>query len=235
MKLTHLFAALPLAFAPLAFAETAQLQTNHSVFHFSAQVEKVVEKDLMFAEVSSRKAGQRLSELKNSVSANLNKVVEAAKKETEIQIATNGVSHYPEYNSKGKVTGWVAEGRVMLEGKNFEAIANVLENLGDDIAINYIQFTVSPEKQAQFEDELTREAVQQLQHKSDIIQQQLKAKRYVLSDIKLTTPNGHYDEPMMARSYMLESAKSAKIDMPLEADKARLQAVASGQVTFIQE
>ena len=162
-------------------------------------------------------------------------MVEAAKKETGIQIATNGVSHYPEYNSKGKVTGWVAEGRVMLEGKNFEAIANVLENLGDDIAINYIQFTVSPEKQAQFEDELTREAVQQLQHKSDIIQQQLKAKRYVLSDIKLTTPNGHYDEPMMARSYMLESAKSAKVDMPLEADKARLQAVASGQVTFIQE
>ncbi len=77
--------------------------------------------------------------------------------------------------------------------------------------------------------------MQQLQHKSDIIQQQLKAKRYVLSDIKLTTPNGYYDEPMMARSYMLESAKSAKVDMPLEADKARLQAVASGQVTFIQE
>ena len=75
MKLTHLFAALPLAFAPLAFAETTQLQTNHSVFHFSAQVEKVVEKDLMFAEVSSRKAGQRLSELKNSVSANLNKEI----------------------------------------------------------------------------------------------------------------------------------------------------------------
>lgn len=122
MKLTHLFAALPLAFAPLAFAETTQLQTNHSVFHFSAQVEKVVEKDLMFAEVSSRKAGQRLSELKNSVSANLNKVVEAAKKETGIQIATNGVSHYPEYNSKGKVTGWVAEGRVLLEGKNFRRL-----------------------------------------------------------------------------------------------------------------
>lgn len=63
-----------------------------------------------------------------------------------------------------------------MESKDFDAIAKVLENLGDQVAIDHINFSVSPEKMVSLEDEMTLEIIKQFQHKADVIQQGLKAK-----------------------------------------------------------
>lgn len=239
MKLQKYLAILPLAFASFgANADDAKTENGKgSVFHFSTQVSRTVEKDLMQAEVYSRKSGKNLADLKKTVSTNLNKVLEQAKKHTAIEISAEGITNYADYDNKGKVIGWVAEGRIALKSKDFDAVAKVLENLGDQVAISNVDFSVSPEKMASLEDEMTLEIIKQFQHKADVIQKGLNAKKYVLSDIHLNTPNGNGGVRPVARMYSasmkMASMDAAPVDaLPLEAGKSTISATASGKVTF---
>ncbi|AUI67093.1 MULTISPECIES: SIMPL domain-containing protein [Glaesserella] len=241
MKLKNYLAILPLALVTLgvsAETENNSLATkteNGSVFHFSTQVTRSVDKDLMHADVYSRKSGKNLAELKKTVSNDLNKVLTLAKQDSSIEVSADGISNYAEYDNKGKVIGWVAEGHIQLKGKNFDAIANVLENLGDNVAINAVRFSVSPEKASALEDEMTLEIIQQFQHKAEVIQKGLKANKYILSDIRLETPNSANDGYTSPRMYAMEAAsvsmKSAN-ELPLEAGKQTINASASGKVRF---
>lgn len=231
MKLKHslILVMAALGFATAATAET--MQTKGASFQFSTQVSRTIEKDLMVAEVYSRKSGKKLPELKKSVSVNLNKVLELAKQNSDIEIYANGIANYADYDQKGKVIGWVAEGRVRLSGKNFDAIANVLENLGEDVAIAYVDFNISREKSASLEDEMTIEIIKQFQHKAEIIKKELNAEKYTLSDVQLHTPNG--DAPRYETHMYAVSMKSAADNsLPLEAGKQTITATASGKVVF---
>lgn len=237
MKLQNLLVTLPLAaatFTTMANAPAETIQPRAS-FHFSTQVERTVEKDLMKAEVYSRKTGKKLSDLKKSVSDALNSVLKSAKQYPSIDISTNGLSNYADYDNKGKVVGWVAEGSIQLKSKEFDAMAKVLENLGDEVAIRYVDFSVSPDTLSALEDEMTLEIIKQFQHKAALIQKSLNAKSYQLSDVHLNTPNGR-SNPMQAEMYLdtgvaLRSA-STKKDLLLAAGKETISASASGKVVF---
>lgn len=234
-----LLIALPFALASLtAFAETATetaAKKSQSVFHFSTEVSRTVEKDLMNATILSRKTGKSLPELTKAVSANLNKVLEDAQKSKKIEIQTNNIRQYANYNQKGKVDGWVAEGHLQLKSKDFQEMAKVLENLGEDVAIESLYFSVSPETMVALEDAMTLDIIHQFQHKAGVIQNAIKAKKYVLSDVHLNTPNGSEGNQYTFRSampMMAKAADSSGVELPLEAGKETISATATGRVTF---
>lgn len=235
MKLKKIFAILPLAVATLSVsAESpveAQSTNEATTFQFSTEVSRTVEKDLMQATVYSRKNGKSLEALKKDVSANLNKVIEQAKAYQDIEVQAEGITNYVNYNEKQKVDGWIAEGYINLKSKNFDAIAKVLNDLGEDVAVANISFSVSPEKMKALEDEMTLEVIQQFQHKAAVIQKGLSAKRYLLVDVQLNTPNGN-NRFEAAPMRMAKMASSYSDNMPLEAGKENISAVASGKVRF---
>lgn len=232
MKLSRLFAfTLPFLIAP-SYAQNAPITEGVSTFHFSTEVSRVVEKDVMQAEVYSRQEGKNLSDLKKTISSRLNTVLTITKKSPEIEVKADGVRHYANYDNKGKVNGWVAEGRIQMKSKNMEAIAQVLDNLDPNIAIGHIQFSVSPETLVALEDEMTLDIVKQFQHKAELIQKSLNAQSYTLSNVELRTPNGRNVTPEFAPRMMLMNAKSASDELPLEADTQTISASASGKVIF---
>lgn len=235
MKLKQTLLLLPLLCASLSTAAQAPTEQKSSTFHFSTQVNRTVEKDVMNVDLFSRKAGKNLTELKNSVSTHLNKVLVEAKKDPSIEVFAEGITNYADYDQKGKVSGWIAEGRIQLKSKNFDAIAAILENLSNEVAIAQVEFSVSPEKMASLEDEMTLEIIKQFQHKAEVIQKGLNAQKYVLSEIQLSTPNGDqpYDSPRMYAAKMAEGRlETAGASLPLEAGKQTISASASGKVTF---
>ncbi|WGE31902.1 SIMPL domain-containing protein [Actinobacillus genomosp. 2] len=203
-------------------------------FEFSTEVRREVDKDMMQVSLFSRKTGKSLPELKKAVSANLNQVLESAKQYSTIQIEADGIRNLVNYTHDGKVNGWLAEGRIYLKSKDFDSMAKILENLGTDIAIDNIYFSVSPEKMASLEDEMTLEIIKQFQHKASVIQKGLNLKSYRLTNVKLDTPNG--EEPYLQARPLVAMAKSAEsldqAPLALEAGKATISARASGQITF---
>ena len=156
MNLKKFFIILPLVGASFSASAEGLSETKQTTtFQFTAEVSRTVEKDLMEVSLYSRKLGKSLNSLKNEVSANLNKVLDVAKQYPDIEVQADGILNRVNYNDKGKVEGWVAEGYINLKSKNFTSIEKVLENLGNDVAINNIGFSVSPETMKALEDEMT--------------------------------------------------------------------------------
>lgn len=242
MKLKNFFTILPLVVATsTAFAENiANTEKDKaSTFHFSAQVNRTIEQDLMHANVYSRKNGKSLADLKKAVSLNLNQVLAEAKKYPSIEVQAEGISNSVNYDDKGKVNGWLATGSISLKSKDFEAMAAVLDNLGKDVAIRHVYFSVSPEKIASLEDEMTLEIIQKFQHKADLIQKALGAKTYKLSNMSINTPNDgdygrsrYFDSAYRAAPIMAAESQSKMEEMPLEAGKTTISASASGYIEF---
>ncbi|WP_301098157.1 SIMPL domain-containing protein [Otariodibacter sp.] len=243
MKLHQYLSILPLALTMMdVSAEVTQpvnqvIDKQGSIFHFSTKVTRTVEKDLMRAQIYSRQSGKSLLDIKKKVSVNLNKVLESIKQYSSINVSTTGISNRVDYDDKGKAKGWVAEGQIVLQSKDFEIMAKVLETLGNDVAIDYVNFSISPEKRASLEDEMTVEIINQFKHKAEVIQQSLQAKNYVLSEITLNTPNsgGQYQRSMPVM-YATKSLSAMEDDsLPLEAGTGELSATASGKIIFNQE
>ena len=232
MNLKKLFIILPLVGASLATSAEVLTDVNQAtMFQFSAEASRTVEKDLMDVSLYSRKSGKSLVNLKNEVSVNLNKVLAAVKQYPEIEVKADGISNRVNYNEKGKVDGWIAEGYINLKSKSFSSIEKVLEGLSNQVAINDIRFSVSPETMKVLEDELTLEVIKRFKHKAEVVQKSLNAKGYQLVDVQLNTLNseGTYGvRPMMA----MDKSANYSEEMPLEAGKEIISATASGKVKF---
>ena len=234
MNLKKLFIILPLVGASFSVsAEGLSEIKQATTFQFTTEVSRTVQKDLMEVSLYSRKLGNSLNSLKNEVSANLNKVLDVAKQYPDIEVQADGILNRVNYNDKGKVDGWVAEGYINLKSKNFAFIEKVLENLGNNVAINNIGFSVSPETMKALEDEMTLAVIKQFQHKAEVVQKGLNAKSYQLVDVQLNTPNGVGNrDDIRSMMAMAKSASYATEEMPLEAGKETISATASGRVEF---
>ena len=232
MNLKKFFIILPLVGASLTTSAEVLTDVNQAtMFQFSAEASRTVEKDLMDVSLYSRKSGKSLVNLKNDVSVNLNKVLAAVKQYPEIEVKADGISNRVNYNEKGKVDGWIAEGYINLKSKNFSSIEKVLEGLSNQVAINDIRFSVSPETMKVLEDELTLEVIKRFKYKAEVVQKSLNAKGYQLVDVQLNTLNseGTYGvRPMMA----MDKSANYSEEMPLEAGKEIISATASGKVKF---
>ena len=232
MNLKKFFIILPLVGASLTTSAEVLTDVNQAtMFQFSAEASRTVEKDLMDVSLYSRKSGKSLVNLKNDVSVNLNKVLAAVKQYPEIEVKADGISNRVNYNEKGKVDGWIAEGYINLKSKNFLSIEKVLEGLSNQVAINDIRFSVSPETMKVLEDELTLEVIKRFKYKAEVVQKSLNAKGYQLVDVQLNKLNseGTYGvRPMMA----MDKSANYSEEMPLEAGKEIISATASGKVKF---
>lgn len=227
MNLKKFFIILPLVGASLATSAEVLTDVNQAtMFQFSAEASRMVEKDLMDVSLYSRKSGKSLVNLKNEVSVNLNKVLAAVKQYPEIEVKADGISNRVNYNEKGKVDGWIAEGYIHLKSKNFSSIEKVLEGLSNQVAINDIRFSVSPETMK------VLEVIKRFKHKAEVVQKGLNAKGYQLVDVQLNTLNSegtYYGvRPMMA----MDKSANYSEEMPLEAGKEIISATASGRVKF---
>lgn len=236
MKLQKLLIILPLvaAFAAPALAENSAENDKkpRTTVSFSAEIQRTVEKDVMQAEIYSRQTGKGLAALRKSVSAALNPWLAQVKSHADIEIVADGVRHFADYDHKGKVSGWVAEGRVHLSSQNFDAMAQVLEQLGDKLAIGEIRFSLSPAKIAALEEEMTQAVIRQFQHKASVIQQSLHAKSYRLSEVQLHTPSHDTPHAYLAKSAYATMESATQDALPLEAGKATLSATATCTAVF---
>ncbi len=225
-----------MATAVSAFAQDTTIKNDEykSSFDFATEVRRTIDKDLMLASVYSRKTGKSLIELREFVSKNLNKVLELAKQYPTIEVEATGIQNYPHYE-KDKVKGWEAQGTIDFKSKDFKSMEKLLASLGENIALNSVYFSVSPEKWAELEDELTVEMIQKLQHKAELIKKTLNAKEYVLDNVKLGHLNDrtYYQPRLAAMTYgATKSPLQEEMKLPLEPGQETIVSQVSGTAKF---
>ncbi|MDU8925008.1 SIMPL domain-containing protein [Pasteurellaceae bacterium LIM206] len=223
-----LFALCAAVFAsPLSAQEITQ-----NVVSFTTEAKKEIEPDVLQVSLFYQAEGNNLAALNKNVTDRLNQAVQLAKRQA-VTVKDNSRSVNVRYKD-GKQTGWIDRGEIVLESRNFELLSQLVGQLDGVLAIENITTSISSEKMATLEEELTQTALEQFKRKADLIKKNLNMKDYriltlELQDVSRELP-AHY-----VRSYQYAATESAANEALAETGKETVRAVINARIALLNE
>ena len=184
-------------------------ETHYDRIHLSVSASAQVENDTMVATVYAEEEGSQASELSNIVNQRIRRGLELVKKHPEIKHQTNAYSSNPIY-SNNKIKGWRVRQSLRLESQDMTLMSDVLGKLQSELALQSMQFTVSPDSKNQQDEKLIDKALQAFENRAQQVVKKLGRKNYKIVDINISTSGAIGVRPQyQMRAMVMDAAESA--------------------------
>ena len=208
------------------FLVTAHEQIDHyDRVNLSASAQTRVENDTVIATLYAQEEGSDAQQLANMVNERINQAIKLVKQHDAIKLQTSSYTSNPVYY-KNKRTGWRVRQDIRLESRDMVLMSEVLGQLQKTLALQGMNFAVSPELKNRTDDELISEALKVFEQRANNITKQLRRKNYKIVDINVSTSANHYAR----RSYELAAMASDVKAPSIETGEQTVKVTVSGQV-----
>ncbi len=221
-----LFALTVLAQAQASPAATVPL----NVAQLSATASAEAVQDTLVIVLATTREGPDAS----AVQSQLSRAVEAAlvlgrpaSRPGQLEVRSGNFSLQPRLGREGQVTGWQGTAQVLLEGRDFAAIAALAGRI-NTLTVNQLSFGLSRELQARLRAEAQGQAIAQFKRNAEEITRSFGLAGYTLREVSVNLQEGPWP---MART-MASPARlgAAEAGVPMEAGKASISVTVSGSV-----
>ncbi|MFP4314257.1 MAG: SIMPL domain-containing protein [Alphaproteobacteria bacterium] len=216
----RLFALLSFVIFSFPAPATAQmedpifkLEQNHSLLHISASEQREVDQDLLVATLRIESEDESNKNAQNVVNKGMAKALELAGDYDEVKAATRGytVRQYDRNAGKRNMASfmvWKAEQSVELKSKNAEQLLELAGKIQEEgFVMAGLEYTLSPERAAQIQDEMLEAALEKLQNRAE---RAAKALGKDTAELKEINTEGNYvPQPRMMHARMEMSAMAA--------------------------
>jgi len=224
-RLAMKFLIVPLLLALPVLAIAHETTDHYDRVHLSASAQAQIENDTVVATLYAQEEGSDAVQLANLVNNRISAAIELVKKHDAIKLQTNNYSTNPVYHNN-KITGWRARQSIRLESQDMTLMSGVLGDLQQTLALEGINFSISPGLKNSTDDELIGEALKVFEKRAKNITQQLKRKNYKIVDINVSTSFNPYTR----RNYEV-AAMASKVAAPsIESGEQTIQVMISGQI-----
>jgi predicted secreted protein len=171
-----------------------------------------VENDTLTAVLYAQREGTDLSTLANEVNKTIKKAVATSKKSPNVDVRTLAYQTIPRYD-KQRLTGWRVRQSIRLESQDSEQLSKLIGDLQNSLAVESINYSVSPQKVREVEDKLIVEAIDAFTRRAKLITKQFGRSNYRLVEVHINTA-GAPIRPMQMRSapMALEAASAPTIE-----------------------
>jgi predicted secreted protein len=185
-----------------------------------------VENDTLVAILYSQREGANLQTLANDVNNKISRAVKKSKQTANIDVQTLGYQTNPVYD-KQRLSGWRVRQSIRLESKDSTQLSKLIGELQRTLAVESINYSVSPEKIRETEEKLIVEAIDAFTHRAKLITNQFGRSNYRLVDIHINTA-GAPIRPLQMRSatVAMESVSAPTI----EAGKQDIRITVNGTI-----
>ena len=221
-------ALLPLWwFAAATFAANEASNNTYNRVHLSISANESVENDTLIAVLYSQREGTKLADLADAVNQQIADAVKQSKQIPNIDVQTLSYQTYPIYN-KQQLSGWRVRQSISLKSQDSERLSQLLGDLQRSLAMESIDYQISPEKMRAVEDELITEAVAAFNQRAKLVTSQFGYKDYRLVDININTA-GTFANAIRRRGAAM--AMESSIAAPtIEAGKQTVEITVSGAI-----
>jgi predicted secreted protein len=207
-KLTSTFTALLLTGLFFSNAWAHDDETHYDRIHLSVSATAQLENDTMVATVVAQEEGSQAAQLSSLVNKRIRRALELVKKHPEIKHQTNAYSTNPIY-SKDKIKGWRVSQSLRLESKDMALMSDVLGKLQSDLALQSMQFTVSPASKNKQDEKLIDQALEAFEKRAQQVVKKLGRNNYKIVDINISTSGTGGIRPQYQMRAMAMDAESA--------------------------
>ena len=211
-------------FLPVIASAHEQID-HYDRVHLSASAQTLVENDTVIATLYAQEEGSDAAQLANMVNGRISQAVKLIKQHDAIKLQTSSYTSNPVYY-KNKQTAWRVRQEIRLESRDMVLMSEMLGQLQSTLALQSMNFAVSPELKNKTDDELISEALKVFEQRANNITKQLRRKNFKIVDINVSTSANHYAR----RSYELAAMASDAKAPSIEAGEQTVKVTVSGQV-----
>ena len=183
-------------------------ETHYDRIHLSVSATAQLENDTMVATVSAQEEGSQAAELSALVNQRIRNALELVKKHPQIKHQTNAYSSNPIYNNN-KISGWRVSQSLRLESSDMALMSDVLGKLQSDLALQSMQFTVSPASKNKQDEKLIDEALEAFSARALQVVKKLERRNYKIVDINISTSGATGVRPQYQMRAMAMDAESS--------------------------
>lgn len=184
-------------------------ETHYDRIHLSASASAQLENDTMVVTVYAEEEGSVAAELSNMVNKRIRWGLDLVKVHPEIKHQTNAYSSNPVYSNK-KIKGWRVRQSLRLESKDMALMSDVLGKLQADLALQSMEFTISPASKNLQDEKLIDDALEAFADRAQRVVKKLGRKNYKIVDINITTSGISGGRPQyQMRAMAMDSLESA--------------------------
>ncbi len=162
------------------------IETHYDRIHLSATATEQLENDTMVATVYTLEEGSDVTELSDTVNKRIRRGLELVKKHPEIKHQTNMYTSNPVY-SNNKIKAWRVSQSLRLESQDMTIMSEVLGKLQNELALQSMQFTVSPSRKNQQDEKLIDTALEAFEKRAKQVVKKLGRKNYKIVNIDIST------------------------------------------------
>ncbi len=193
--------------------------------HLSTSANTQVENDTLVAILYAQREGTKLSTLANEVNQQITKAVKQSKQTPKVEVQTLGYQTNPVYD-KQRLASWRVRQSIRLESQDSAKLSQLIGELQSTLAVESINYSVSPGKLREVEDKLITEAIAAFTQRAKLITSQFGRSNYRLVEVSINTAGTPF-RPMQMRGGVM--AMEAAVAPPtIEAGKQDVQITVSG-------
>jgi predicted secreted protein len=225
MSIRALLLLLTILFVSTAWAKDEPLTYDRIQLSTSANIQ--VENDTLVAVLYAQREGAKLSPLANEVNKLIASAVKQSKQIPNIEVQTLGYLTNPVYEQQ-RISSWRVRQSIRLESQDSGKLSQLIGDLQSALAVESINYSVSPGKLREAEDKLISQAIDAFTQRAKLITKQFGRSNYRLVEVNINTA-GAPIRPMPMRGRVM--AMEADVAPPtIEAGKQDIQITAIGTI-----
>lgn len=203
-----------------------EVESHYDRIHLSASASTEVENDMVIATLYAEAEGSDATKLSEDVNSRIRWALELAKKQASIKTQTQSYTTSPVYRNS-KIWGWRVRQSIRLESRDMLMMSKLLGELQSKLALQGMQFAVSPQRKNEVDDSLIKQAMLAFETRARLVASQLHRKGYRIVDINIATSG----RPVVHRQYAARALEMEAASSPaVEAGEQTIQVTVSGEV-----
>jgi predicted secreted protein len=212
----------------LADSEQAEDQVS-----FQVEVGRDVENDRVTAILNVTAEALKPAKLADTINSTMAWALEQAQANQKVKSRSGAYQTYPVYEDK-KIVRWRGRQELQLESQDVDQLSELVGTLQSRLQMQSLQFSVSPDKRRQVEDELIEQALAAYQQRAEIIRKSLAAQGYKLLEVKIHTAG--QDRPIPVRAEAASMLSRSSVSQPaMEQGTSRVNVQASGKIRLLRD
>jgi len=177
---------------------------------------------LLFREMEGPGAASLADEVNKAVTAAIKQI----KQVPEIKVQTMDYQTMPVYQ-KERITGWRVRQSIRLETKDIGKFGSLLGDLQQQLNLQSIGYSISPERMKAIEDKLIAEALKAFQQRAELVTRELGRSRYRVVALRVETA-GPPPRPFLGTARAM--AMDAAAPVAIEAGEQKVEINVSGTI-----
>ena len=206
-------------------------QQPHDTLTLAASAAVEVPYDIMAMTLSTTREGSDAaavqSQLRQAIDSAL---VEARKAQRpgQLEVRTGAFSLSPRYDPKSsKITGWVGQAELVLEGRDMSAIAQLAGRL-NTLTVARVGYSLARDTRERVESDAVAQAIAKFRARAADYAKQFGYAGYAVREVRVGTSEPPIGPPVLRARTM--AAASADESIPVEAGKATVTVQVNGSV-----